>query len=67
MSTALEIITAVNALVTLATNMGLSFQKLAQYQQKAALEGREFGKQDLEAMANEARADLDKLKAMLGE
>jgi hypothetical protein len=58
---ALEIVAAVNSLLQLVANSGLAWQNVSAAINTAHVEGRPFGVEDLDALAAQARASLDKL------
>lgn len=61
----LAVVSAVNAVVTLAAQIGVSMQQLAQAQQQAALEGREFGIDDVIRIKEQAEKALERLNAAI--
>lgn len=63
----LTLVSAVNAVITLATQIGLSQQKLAMLQQQAALEGRKFNVEDVKRIRDEAQVALDRLNKAIDD
>lgn len=60
-SEVLQLIQAVNAVTTLAAQLGISLQQLASQQNQAVLEGRKFDLNDVEIVKNRAAKALERL------
>ena len=58
----LELITAINALLNLAMQMGINMQKLQALREQAAVEGRELTSDELRGLAEDAQAAIDRIK-----
>ena len=62
---AIDLVSAVNSVLTLATQLGISMQDLAQLQQQAHAAGRKFGFGDLQVIQNNAQKSLDDLDSAI--
>lgn len=58
----LELITAINALLNLAMELGINMQKLQALREQAAVEGRELTSDELRGLAEDAQAAIDRIK-----
>lgn len=65
MSNAVDLITAINTLLQMVNNLGLSWQAVSDAVAKAKAEGREFGLQDLEGFRASAESSLAALNAAI--
>ena len=59
--TTLQILTVLNMALELAANAGLNIQKLQALRAKAKAEGREISHADLQGLADDAQAAIDRL------
>ena len=57
----LAVLEVANAALTIATQLGVNWQRVVQLQQQAELEGRSLGEKELQILANEAGVALDEL------
>ncbi len=58
----LELITAINALLNLAMELGINMQKLQALREQAVAEGRELTSDELRGLAEDAQAAIDRIQ-----